>query len=515
MGKLHEFIRKLDIITSNDNMEVHINIEYVPKFKDSYKNTSLLTSDKKVKSIYPPVYSADEIRNQLKKNKIIYGILPEALEKCSNINGVKNLLIAKGKKTVDGTDDTLNIIFKRDLKIQFTEDSTGKVNFKSIGSIEYVKKGTVLAVKHSGAEGSDGKDVYGHNIRHKPSNRIKLTAGEGCTLKDENEIIALIDGKPSFLQNIFFVHEIHEINSDVDIKTGNIKFYGPILIRGAVREDMMVQSEDSIEIKKNVEKSNIIAKGNIKIDGNVILSKIVSGGENIINIRNLNIFMELKDNILDLVKAASELKRFNRLQNNINYGEIIKLLIEGRFKSIIRLCSEIVNLDEYAYSLFTKRLFHLSPLNLKGPKELLEIVYIIDNNIENIKKNVIIPTNVDISYCQDSIIESAGSIIIGGKGEYISKLTAKDNIIFTEDDSVSRGGLIKAGQEVHCGTVGSLSGVSTKISVERKGHIYAKKVYANTIFSIGKLEYIVEAPCREVHAYLNYNGEITVDKLLL
>lgn len=514
MDKLHEFIRKLDITTSNDNMEVHINIEYIPKFQQKDTNKSLAYTDEKVISMAPPVYSPDEIRYQLKKNNIIYGILQEALEKCSNINGVKNLLIAKGKEPVDGTDDTLEITFKKDSNRQFTEDSSGKINFKSIGSVEYVKSETVIARKHSGTDGSYGKNVYGHNIKYRPGNRIKLKAGIGCIVKDEKEVIALMDGKPSLIDNRFYVHEFHEINSDVDIKTGNIKFHGVIVVNGTVKEGMLVQSGASIEIKKDVEKSNIIAKGNIKVNGNVIFSKVVSGEETGIDIKNLDTFIDLKNNILDLIKVASQAKRFNRLKKNISYGEIIKLLIENRFKSIIRLCSEIVNIDEYTYSLFAKRLFNLSPLKLKAPRELLEIVTVIDNNIENIKKNVIIPTDINISYCQDSIIESSGNIIIEGKGEYVSKLRAKDSILFTRDDSISRGGLIKAGKEVRCGIVGSLSGVSTRISVERKGHIYVKKAYVNTVFSIGNLEYVVDVPCKEVHAYLNYNGEIIVDKLL-
>lgn len=518
MNEAYDAIRKLEILTSTNNMEVHININYIPEIhkpnKDLCKDKPISNHTEK-KHINLQVYSAEEIRKQLKDNGIVYGILEDALEKCSNADGVKNLLIAKGKEPIDGTDDSLEIRFKTDSTKEFIEDSSGRVNFKSIGFVDYVQKDTVIAVKRKGIYGINGKDVYGNSVEHKPGKRINFRVGAGCGVKDESKILALIEGKPTFLGDTFCIHKLHEITSDVDIKTGNIKFDGAILINGTVKEDMMVESGDSVEIKKDVEKSKIIAKGNVIVNGNVLFSTIISGGEDTTRIRDSNTLLNLKNNILNLINAARQMQRLNILQNDISYGQMIKLLLENRFKSILKLCTELINNDEYMAKLFREKLFNLAPLGIKSSKELFEIISVIDRNIEDIKKFAIVPANIDISYCQDSTIESSGSITINGKGEYVSTLIAKDYIIFKNDDSVSRGGLIKAGREVRCGVVGSQSGVSTRISVERNGHIYVKKAYANTIFIINNIEYILEVPGKEVHAYLNSNREIVVDKLLL
>lgn len=518
MNEAYDAIRKLEILTSPDNIEVHININYIPEIhklnKDLYKDKPISNHTEK-NHINLQVYSAEEIRKQLKDNGIIYGILEDALEKCSNTDGVKNLLIAKGKEPIEGTDDFLEIRFKTDITKEFLEDSSGKVNFKSIGFVDYVQKDTVIAVKHKGIDGSDGKDIYGNNVEHKPGRRISFRTGAGCCIKGENEIIALIEGKPSFLGDTFCVHKLHEITSDVDIKTGNVKFDGAILINGTVKEDMMVESGNSVEIKKDIERSKIIAKGNVIVNGNVIFSTIIAGGEDTTRIKDSNTLLNLKNNIFDLINAASQIHKLSALQKEITYGEIIKLLLENRFKSILKLCTDIINIDEYMCKLFTNKLFDLSPLKIKSSKELFEIISVIDKNIEFIKKSAIVPANIYVSYCQDSAIESSGSIIINGKGEYVSTLAARDCIIFKNDDSISRGGLIKAGREVRCGVVGSPGGVSTRISVERNGHIYVKKAYTNTIFVIDNIEYILEVPGKEVHAYLNSNREIVVDKLLL
>ncbi|MDF2504136.1 MAG: hypothetical protein K0R06_1627 [Clostridium sp.] len=278
---------------------------------------------------------------------------------------------------------------------------------------------------------------------------------------------------------------------------------------------MVVESGNSIEIGKNVEKSKIIAKGDVTVKENVISSNIVSGGEDTVKIKDLHILMRLKENILKLINVSKQLKRNNTLHNNVSYGEILKLLMEKRFKIIPILCSEITNNNEHMLSLFREKLFKLAPLKIEHPKELFEIIYAIDDNIKENEKLHIVQTNIKFSYCQDSTIESSGNITITGKGAYVSKLIAKDYIIFENLYSIARGGIIKAEKEIRCGIVGSLSGVSTKISVEKNGHIYASKAYENTIFSIGNREYILEVSSREIHAYLDSNRELIVDKLLL
>lgn len=517
MNEKRDVLRKLEILTGSNNMEVYINIKYSPQidFECRDNSNSIVDQIEKQHVKYPPVYSSEEVKQQLKENNVVYGILEDALAKCSSIDGVDNLLIAAGREPVDGIDDFLEIKFKTNSTNKFIEDSNGNVNFKSIGSVDYVKAGTVIAVKHEGTEGCDGKDIYGNTIEHKPGKKIKLSVGKGCNIKEENEIIALKDGKPSFIYNTFYVHELHEINSDVDIKNGNVKFDGAVIIRGSVKEDMVVEAGNSVEIDKNIENAKVISKADVTVNENVIFSTVLSGGEDTVKLKDLNVLLNLKNDVINLIKTAKQLQQYNKFQNDVSYGEIIKLLMENRFKSIPKLCCELTNNNEYIFSLLKKKLFNLAPLKINNSEELFNVASVIDENIENSKKDVIVPANVKFSYCQNSTIESSGSIIITGKGEYVSRLIANDYIEFTDADSVARGGIISAGQEVKCGIVGSLGGVTTKISVEKNGHIYAKKAYENTIFSIQNREYILEVPSKEIHAYIDNNSELIVDKLLL
>ena len=76
--------------------------------------------------------------------------------------------------------------------------------------------------------------------------------------------------------------------------------------------------------------------------------------------------------------------------------------------------------------------------------------------------NLTLPVDVVLDYCQDSIIKSSGNIIFSGKGQYVSQIVASDSVIFKQDKSVARGGVIKAGKEIKCKIVGGHGWSSNK-----------------------------------------------------
>ena len=75
--------------------------------------------------------------------------------------------------------------------------------------------------------------------------------------------------------------------------------------------------------------------------------------------------------------------------------------------------------------------------------------------------------------------------------------------------------MLKSKDEIKCGIVGSVGGVTTKLVVGESGHIWAKVAYQNTLFIVGQREYMLEIPCKDVHAYLDDKGDLTVDRLIL
>jgi uncharacterized protein (DUF342 family) len=518
--------RSIKISISSNNMEAYITMTYKGKkkykLKDMEESRNVTLSVTEVDVEYPPVYTKAEIIDVLKEKKVLYGILEDNLENCLSLEGVEHLLIAKGKEVINGTDDVLDFKFEVNTVKPFSEDDKGTVDFKSIGFVDSVEKGFILAIKKPGNEGEDGIDIYGNKIKRKIGKRITLNIGDGCLVQDENIVISEKSGKPNFLSNKFSVVDVHEISSDVNMTTGNITFKGDIVIHGDIKEGMLVESGNNVSVLKNMENSKINAKGNVTVLQNVIFSTILAGGEDVLKLEELDMYTSLNENIISLIEAVKQVKNYNLLGEGISYGEIVKALMENKFKKIPNNCIDILRDSHNGGNEFIniknvlkEKLIGLGPLQIKGLNELSDINSLLTESINEIKANLAVPVSVSIGYLQDSTVQSSGNVIISGKGQYVSKIIAKNYVRFLKPTSIARGGLIKADDEVKCGTIGSLGGVSTKIVVAEKGNIYSEIVYQNTVFIIGNREYVFEEPCKEVHAYLDQSGDIVVDKLLL
>lgn len=503
--------RSLKINTNNNKTEAYITIEY---FLDN-------------EGRHAPIYKVNEIKEALVKLGITNGILEENLSKCTLESGAKSILVAKGSESIDGEDESLQIKFDIDSDImKLNEDSHGKIDFKNIGAVDAVLKGEVIAIKNQGREGIPGKNIFGEVLKPKAIKRIKFNAGQGCELINENTIVASIDGKPCMKNKTFHVFSLHEINNDVDISTGNITFLGDIKINGNVKEGMKVSSGNSINITQNVESAVISARGDINIKGNVISSTVVGGGEDnekLKAIEQLNILYKLLN---DMILAIEEIKKFNLLGYNTTDGQIIKVLIDSKFKALPQACMGVVAQSviarkqgndrfEQLIALIKNKLVGLSPLNIKHYSEVIEIIEILKNILEELKIQKSIPVNIKLSYCQDSTILSTGDIIFSGNGAYISSITSQNNIYFIKDKSIVRGGTLKAENEITCKVVGSLGGVTTKLMVSEKGHIRISVAHENTMLYIGNKEFSLDYGCKDLHAYLNDDYELIVDRLRL
>ncbi|KOA21064.1 hypothetical protein CLHOM_06520 [Clostridium homopropionicum DSM 5847] len=520
--------RRMDISISPDQMEAYVSINYIPQniysLDDVKENREIELKLSLIEQKYPTPYTINEIYDALSENGIVFGLIKENIEQIPTLKEVNNLLIAKGKEVIDGIDDKINIKFEIDSRNKkLIENVDGRIDYKSIGRIESVEPGFVLATREEGQDGQDGVDVKGNKKKHKMAKKHQMKAGDGCVLKDENIVVASIKGKPSFKGNIFYVYDVHVIENDVDIKTGNIDFIGDVIVHGNVKEGMELKVGHDLIINKNVESAKINSVGDIEIIGNVINSNINAGGDDVLKINKIHDLEILNSQLTTLIDTVKHIKEFNLLGKGIHDGEIVKVLIENKFKQIavigenfIKSSSHSNNKWEQELCIYIiRKLVGFAPLNIKNVSELESIIETAGNLKQYLSGALAMPAEIKLSYCQDSTIKCSGSIFITGKGEYISSITSNENVIFENPGSLARGGVIKAKNEIKCKKVGSEGRVSTKLIVEAGGHIWADVAYQNTCFMIGGREYILETDSKDIHAYLNNEGELVVDKFVL
>ncbi|MBK5240368.1 flagellar assembly protein A [Clostridium sp.] len=525
--KEDEAKRQMDLRTSLDKMEAYISIMYEPnityKLKDLKAASSVVLETEVKEETMPPKFTAVEIENELINHNIKYGILKAEIIKCCEVEIISELLIAKGKKPIMKIDDRFEI--KYDLahkELSENHDTKQIVDYKAIGTVNAVEKGQVLAILYPGAVGEDGMDIMGKIVKTNNAKKIVLAAGSGAEMKDECTVVAKIEGRPSVKGKTFFVYKTYEVNGDVELKTGNVKFLGDIIIHGSVHEGMSVEAGNSILIKDNVAEAIIIANGDIVIRGNIFHSAISAGKEDVITQEYLSDLMSMKNDLEKIIASISQLKEMNLLEKNTSDGELIKILLETKFKKlpktsikVLEKISQSEGEEDPLVFIIKHKILNLGPLSIEHYEELNDAVSIIDNKIVTLSIDLTLPVDVVLDYCQDSIIKSSGNVIFSGKGQYVSQIHASDSVIFKKDKSVARGGLIKAGKEIKCKTVGGNGGVSTQLIVENHGQIWAEIAYSNTRFVIGAREYVLDITSKNVHAYIDDSGELIVDKLRL
>ncbi|MGE5628645.1 MAG: DUF342 domain-containing protein [Solirubrobacterales bacterium] len=523
----NEASRELKIDVSPDEMEAHLSILYTPKnaykLKDVEK-AQLVELDAELKEkIFPPKYNASEISQELTNNNIVYGIIESNLKLCSTME-CKDILIAAGKKMVQGVNDKIDIKFNANQAGKFKEDETGKVDFKSIGVVQDVKKGDIIAIKIPGTDGEEGCDIRGRVKKPKQIKKLNIKAGNGCAFLDENTIVSLMDGKPSVRNNAFSVFQFHEVNGDVDLSTGDIRFIGDISISGSVTEGMQIVSGNSVKIHRDVDGAVINAKGDVTVDGSVIRSKVYGGGEDVSRIKAMKELESIEVIIKSLIENVAQIKEHNILGGSKKDGDLIKLLIETKYKNLNVICIKTMSVLGGLYEeekkgefseLLRSKLLGLGPISIRHYGELDLIVEKINTLLLKIKSELSIPVTISIGYCQDSVIKSSGDIMVVGKGVYISELIANGSIKFVDEKSVARGGSLRAGKTLSCRIVGSSAGVPTKLQVDKDGSIYVDAAYQNTVFVVGQKEYTLEKPSKNIHAYLDQRGDMIVDKLLM
>ena len=187
---------------------------------------------------------------------------------------------------------------------------------------------------------------------------------------------------------------------------------------------MEVKAGNELHVGKNVESAIVRASGEITINGNVLNSTVTAGCENVERRQYLDNLINLKSILNELSSSAEQVKE-NNLLGTKEYGEIIKILIENKFKSLPKLSRSILNYNmsqgiqqSDITTFIINKLLGLGPLKIKEITELEHFIETLEEEIEEIETLIIIPTNVYLAYAQGANIEASGSVFITGKGQY-------------------------------------------------------------------------------------------------
>lgn len=276
---------------------------------------------------YNKGYTLSEVLELLKVNGVKYGIDEKKVaEMINNKYYDVEFLVAKGDNVVDGVDAYFEFHFNTELNKKPTHREDGSVDYWSIHSIEMVKEGQTIATYHEPVTGSNGMNVKGKLLTAKKGRPLPPLTGKGFERSPDNmNYVSQIDGKIEMRNNRIMISDVHEVQGDVGLKTGNIDFRGDVVIHGNVPTGAIVKATGSITIDGNVEGALIEAGKDVIIRGGVLgAEKGTIKSKSNVNAKFLEYVM---------VRAEGSIHTDSAIGCNIKTND--KLYLEGKHARLI------------------------------------------------------------------------------------------------------------------------------------------------------------------------------------
>jgi uncharacterized protein len=515
--------RTIKLEKSEDQYSAYIEIEYKPQrtyqVMDKEPSSDITIEGKVVKEIYPKKFEKKDIENLLLENKIKYGIQWINVEKA--LNG-ERVAIALGKEPEEPVEDQIKYFFSQNSEKRPVEID-GKVDYHSIGQIEFVVKGKILAITNEGSDGKPGVNIYGNVVPCKARKKVKLLSGPGCEIVDNGKkAIASANGMPSIKDDRICVYPVHMVRGDVSIKTGNIEFDGDIVVEGNVKEGMKVVAGNNITINGDAADSTLISTGNIKISKNVIACDLKAGNKQFVDVEAVKYLGIMRGLFNNLLSTYQDLIKTGKLQANMSSGLLFKIMLQTKynqekdkvadgaaFLSKNKINEEILKRWDDSFKIYKL----IEDGSLVDVNSLLTYYKSLSDFITKHEISQT-PADIIINYAQNSSLYASNNVEVKGKGCYNTNIVAENKVIFSGSPGVFRGGQIIANKAVMMKEVGSTAGVLTVIRTSKEGIVEAKTAYQNTVIFIGEQAYKIEYPVKMLKAYMD-RGEMKVEKLKL
>jgi uncharacterized protein len=218
--------------------------------------------------------SAEEARARIQQAHVVRGIneerLSAALDSISRGEPLIDHLIAEGKAPL--ADPQKRVVFHVHLAsgkaVSLRTD--GRADFRAQDRITRISQGELIAtVQPRDPASEDGWDVCGSPVSLPPESHETLQAGKGVReeLQPDGSVRFMAERAGELVRDgaVLSIMEVHGIDGDVDMTTGNVNFPGNVRVGGSVRSGFTIVAGGILEIGEAVEAALLSAGGTIRI----------------------------------------------------------------------------------------------------------------------------------------------------------------------------------------------------------------------------------------------------------
>lgn len=188
--------------------------------------------------------------------------------------------VAESQAAVNGENGSVKYLIDVNQDKSLKEDANGYVDYKDLGLIHNITKGTVIAEITEPTDGEPGINIKNEPIIQIKGKPAKVPFSDNISYSEDNsKVIAQSDGNLVIKGGRYCIDPVYRLSGDVDTSTGNIDFIGEVFIKGDVKEGFKVKAKKNIQVNGGVFGASIESEGDIVIRQGAIGSTITATGK--------------------------------------------------------------------------------------------------------------------------------------------------------------------------------------------------------------------------------------------
>src|SRR5690606_24026810 len=117
-----------------------------------------------------------------------------------------------------------------------------EIDLREIQQRNTVSAGQLVAEIRYEEPPAAGKNVFGEEISPPDDDEIIVQTGDGIVAKGKNKFYAAADGLPTINEQTITLSKVLVHEGDVNLRTGNIRFDGPVEIKGSIDASAVVET---------------------------------------------------------------------------------------------------------------------------------------------------------------------------------------------------------------------------------------------------------------------------------
>ncbi|MFZ5590403.1 MAG: DUF342 domain-containing protein [Bacillota bacterium] len=456
-----------------------------------------------------------ELLDFLQKNRIIHGLIAEAIEQLTTTRTGEPVVVARGTPPQPGRNGWVELPWQKSAHAQNPSNEKAIIDFRETSKIVSVPEGEIIAILHDPVPGQPGQAVTGEEIKPPPVKPARLVAGKNVSLTAEGkQALAKKAGRPiakvAGLNCLLTIEDRYTVQGDVSIKTGNIRFKGDVLVTGNVLETMTVEAAGNLTVEGLITGATILCGESLVVNKNII-SSTVTAGMGFVECGKISYLIEeIYNSAIDILKAVEQIKSKLPNPEKFTFHQLVDTVLQGRFGNLQKTVRELgavktFNLPyEVAEAIEAVKVLSDYRYTAEDFRTILQSAALALNIIKSrANSNAMITARAVFN----STLQCSGQVVITGQGCTNSNVYAGGDV---HVKGSFKGGNIHSDGNVFIGELGNPMGLPHLVKLRSKGQLTVQKVHPGVTVQIGSSRYNVTQEMFKVKFKLDEYAEVTI-----